>query len=605
MVKYQKKNISKKTSNTKERRISRRKENKIFNNQKRTNLRNNRISRTKRQKRSISHKSNESIKTFSSESSDEKINPILLPDEILSIAKTKSGNLCDLNILEKAITIYDIDDDIIYKYLDKCGKINKDNMKYIYTLSYQNRKDIIDKYEIKNYIFTKQSKLIFFDFVKFLVNEYNPNDESSKNVLKSFKLENFDKFIIPIFEGSKELKYYYFINVIYEWLQVPNQQDNVKSFLSYFSDFFGDKKTMNKIEVIFYIIFRIDLLFFNNTSEGETLLKNMAPSVLQTLEEIKNGLMLIQDQLEEKIADKKITRRTSFTLKNCKIKFKAFYYVYSDKNANNIINNIKNKNYMVYEYFQNNRFNFFNNEIEKNAFINFVNEILSSNVIKEYYKKVESFKNYEFPFEKEKIRDYLWEKVIFIDLDEVTWGITNREGFGIFINRKKGKNPYGLGYGAYVITVTHEFVGHCIGYLINSNKKCLHSTPTPDQSFISQKDNLASKDLSDGGDKFETLLFGKKLQQLTIGGNHFLLDIENWNLSLAEFKRKFKLINIKKTPELLKAELNDLKRKSEYVKILFGNINYDNLGNNIRNQSMKTRSNDLNDPQSLSLIGKR
>ena len=195
---------------------------------------------------------------------------------------------------------------------------------------------------------------------------------------------------------------------------------------------------------------------------------------------------------------------------------------------------------MVYEYFQNNRFNFFNNEIEKNAFINFVNEILSSNVIKEYYKKVESFKNYEFPFEKEKIRDYLWEKVIFIDLDEVTWGITNREGFGIFINRKKGKNPYGLGYGAYVITVTHEFVGHCIGYLINSNKKCLHSTPTPDQSFISQKDNLASKDLSDGGDKFETLLFGKKLQQLTIGGNHFLLDIENWNLSLAEFKRKFK-----------------------------------------------------------------
>ena len=225
--------------------------------------------------------------------------------------------------------------------------------------------------------------------------------------------------------------------------------------------------------------------------------------------------------------------------------------------------------------------------------------------IKEYYKKVESFKNYEFPFEKEKIRDYLWEKVIFIDLDEVTWGITNREGFGIFINRKKGKNPYGLGYGAYVITVTHEFVGHCIGYLINSNKKCLHSTPTPDQSFISQKDNLASKDLSDGGDKFETLLFGKKLQQLTIGGNHFLLDIENWNLSLAEFKRKFKLNNIKKTPELLKAELNDLKRKSEYVKILFGNINYDNLGNNIRNQSMKTRSNDLNDPQSLSLIGKR
>ena len=160
-------------------------------------------------------------------------------------------------------------------------------------------------------------------------------------------------------------------------------------------------------------------------------------------------------------------------------------------------------------------------------------------------------------------------------------------------------------FGAYVITVTHEFVGHCVEYLINSNKKYLASTPTPEQSFISQKDNLVSKGLSDGGDKFEALLFGDKLQLLTVGGNHFLLDIENWNLSLAEFKRRFKLNNIKKSPDCLKAELNDLKRKNECVQILFGNINYDNLGNNIKDQSMKTRSNDVNDPQTLSMIGRR
>ena len=171
-------------------------------------------------------------------------------------------------------------------------------------------------------------------------------------------------------------------------------------------------------------------------------------------------------------------------------------------------------------------------------------------------------------------------------MDEITWGITNREGFGIFINRKKGRNEYGLGLEAYVI------------------KKCLASNPTPDQSFISTKDNLSSKNFSDGRDKFEALLFGKRFKLLFIGGNHFLFDVKNWNNSLEDFKRKFKLNNVKKTPAKLKEELNELK-KYDNVKILFENVNYDNLPNNTKKNNIRIRSNGEADPQVLNTARRR
>ena len=126
MVKYQNKNITKKQSTIQKKISPRRNVKKNFNNKKRSHKRNNRISQTEKQKRSISVRSKESIKTFSSESSDEKMKPILLPDEILSIAKENLDGVYSLKNLENAINIYDIDDDLIYNYLDKCGKINKD-----------------------------------------------------------------------------------------------------------------------------------------------------------------------------------------------------------------------------------------------------------------------------------------------------------------------------------------------------------------------------------------------------------------------------------------------------------------------------------------------
>ena len=205
---------------------------------------------------------------------------------------------------------------------------------------------------------------------------------------------------------------------------------------------------------------------------------------------------------------------------------------------------------------------FSDDDKKKHAFISIVNINLSSNVIKEYYKKVEDFHDYEFPFENENsdIFNYLWNKVIYTDLDQYTWGITNREGFGIFINRDKGKNSTGLGYGANLVTIDHEFIGHLIKYIIKSNNKIKAGTATPNESFIKEEDNIKSEKYSNGEDKFEFLFFGQRLNHLTLGGNHFLFNINNWSLPLSQFQNGFKKNNIKKSLSSLQNELDNIKK---------------------------------------------
>lgn len=233
-----------------------------------------------------------------------------------------------------------------------------------------------------------------------------------------------------------------------------------------------------------------------------------------------------------------------------------------------------------------------------------MNKVLKSKVIKEYFRKVKSFSGYEFPFYDNKISDYLWKKTMFIDLDEQSWGITNREGFGIFINRKKGKNSIGLGYGIYIITLTHEFIGHFLAYLVNSNNKIKVSKFTPDQSFIDEKDNILSQEATDGGDKLEILLFGERVNRLFIGGNHFLMNIENWDLSLEQFQKKFKKNNIIKPMEVLKKELEIL-QKDNNVKIFLKNIDYNDVKSTINSQSMISRNNEVGNPQIMNMTGFR
>lgn len=556
--------------------------------EKRNKRRSKRIAEMKRKQKSSSLKSKKS-----SESSSENSNQqILLPNEILATVDSGNKNIEDLSLneLKKIIKIYDVNDNINYNYLSKCKKICEKDKKYIYTLSFKNRKKIIKKHNIDKKIFALESKQILFNFIKFLLYEFKLNDNFSLKQLNEFNLDNFEKFIIPIFEGTNELKYYYFISIIQNWLKIKENHPKTINYLSFFSEFFNKKSNLGKIEEIFYIIFRIDLIFFNGLNKlsnyfDNKILNGVSEQVILEKKDIMKWLNLIKNKIKEDIGGIKISEETKLTLKENGFKFKPFNYCMKNiRNVDDLIFNIQNKILVSYNYIINNKFNYFNDDNEKKAFIIYINKILKSKVIKEYCQKVKSFEGYEFPFDNKKVCEYLWGKVIFADLDQYTSGITNKEGFGIFIERQKGKVPNGLGYGGYIITVTHEFTGHSIRVLINSNNKLKACTGTPNQSFINDYDNSLTKAFSDGGDKFEVLLFGNKIDKLFIGGNHFLFNINNWNLSLDEFKKGFAKNNIQKLPSILIRELAELK-KVEYAKILFKSINYQTVKNDIKSQS--------------------
>ena len=520
-----------------------------------------------------------------------KLKTFMLPGELLEFAKSIIDKKSSLNSLKKAMQIYDINDQINYEYLNKCKKINPRDFKYLYTLSFENRQKIRKKFKMNQKTLIQSSKIILFNLINFLIDIYQPN---SKEIdLEEFKLKNFEKFIIQISDGTEELKYYYFINIIMQWLKNASQANKVKIYLSYFKNFFKVLSNLDKIEEVFYIIFRINLMFFNRITD-HSILKKVQYSIDETIEEKLQKLQLIKDEIKENIDKIKITDKTVLTLKDNNFKFIPVdysFFTYSEVEDLEILENIVNKTNMSYNYYKINRLNYFNeDDNKKHAFISIVNIILSSNVIKEYYQKVDIFQDYEFPFEKNnsKIFNYLWNKVIFTDLDNETWCITNKEGFGIFFNRDNGKYTNGLGYGANIINIVHEFIRYLIKYLLNSTNQI----------------KAKSEPYSHEGDRFEVLLFGQIVKNLTYGGNHFLFDINNWFLPLVQFQKGFNKNNTKKSASSLKYELFNIK-KNALVRALFENINYENATDKIESQSLSIRMYNKLSSQELSMRGFR
>ena len=311
--------------------------------------------------------------------------------------------------------------------------------------------------------------------------------------------------------------------------------------------------------------------------------------VNEDIEEKIKKLQLIKDEIKEDINKIKIDDNTILTLKDKGYKFKVIdHYFGTPDEDESMIESIKDRSCMSYDYCLKNKFNYFDSEKKVKAFFNFFKMTLTSKVMREFYEKVISFKDYEYPLDNENIVNYLTDKIIFTEIDPECWGITNREGFGIFINRLKGEKTIGLGNGAYLITVSHEVSIHKLRNLINSNSGMEASTVTPNESFINEEDNKITIGIEDGGEKFEILAFGQKNPLITIGGNHYLFNINNWNQSLQDFKKGFQKNNIKKNVELLKKELNLLK-KDKLVKELFEDIDYNNVSDDINSQSMPSR----------------
>ena len=269
-------------------------------------------------------------------------------------------NKISLYNLSKGIKIYDSNDTINYTYLNNLKNITKSHYKY--TLSLQNKNSIIKKHKINLKIFSESSKLLFKELVIFLADRFQPDEDASQQELNTYNLKYFEQFIIPINEGNDELKYYYFISIVLKWMKKDNQNknyQNVPDYLSYFEDFFKNETNLNKIDHVFYVIFRLDLLVLNPKSGDKSSLAKVNLMINEDIKHKIEGLKLIGDKIEEDINKIKIKDDTVLALKESGYKFKPIDYYFSselkDIKPNLIIKIIVKKECMTYDYYIKNR----------------------------------------------------------------------------------------------------------------------------------------------------------------------------------------------------------------------------------------------------------
>ena len=132
-------------------------------------LRHNAKRTTKIRKQSSPGKNIIELNSIMTSDNSEVKRAIKLPSELLTFIQNKFIKNMNSEALSELIKIYDINDDINYAYLMKCNKIDDSDIKYIYTLSFKNRINVIRKHQIKMPILERQSKLIFYELIQFIL----------------------------------------------------------------------------------------------------------------------------------------------------------------------------------------------------------------------------------------------------------------------------------------------------------------------------------------------------------------------------------------------------------------------------------------------------
>ena len=126
----------------------------------------------------------------------------------------------------------------------------------------------------------------------------------------------------------------------------------------------------------------------------------------------------------------------------------------------------------------------------------------------------------------------------------------------------------------------------------------------PETQYKTLNFNDLTKQYKDGGDKWDAIMFGDKIDKIYINGVYFLFNISNWQFSIKYFSEKFQAFNkwIQNMKDLEK-NWNFLKKTNALIEKLKGQFG-DNLDLNkndlwiIYNQGIKV-SVRVDDPQCI------
>jgi len=487
---------------------------------------------------------------------------------------------------------------------------------YIYTLKPEDKKHMMAKFNYfgKNELFDEKDKQFFHEeaseilFNKFIFELLDISNISDKN--ENYYLDKLNElysnysfpasktdYKIPV-KYNKEALYIIFI-LRFQLFLCTNDKGKDKKIifkynikvrikaLNYFRDYL---LTKNKEELgIEYIIFCLITFFkyyelYHPFYDLDNLMNQINFNFdlcSRFLYQSYNDKILYINKIKENIINIKeynnyIINNKCFNNFIIKIKYEdkiyQFYpedhFYYGD--SINIIDSIiqKNNNNYNFNYLKKKKFPLFDDSSINEIFYNHVDKILKSPLTKEYFNSFQNLSNVSCIFDNQKILEEIKNNSFWVKfpLDDVS-GVTDKDIFSVFLNnsiKEITNEKFFIKVISKITTISHENINHVARLILNINN-ILSSKHTPIHEKIFKKEsyNKITKDLYDQGDKWEVIIFGKKIKHFYINSSLFLINTENYNLKINTFKKIFRDKQKKISKNVLKSYLNEILLKKE------------------------------------------
>ena len=484
--------------------------------------------------------------------------------------------ICRDNTNKKILEIY-------LKFLkDNGDKIEKDIPKYEEELNYYkvcfNHEELKEKFQIdKNS--EKDNFINFLKYINEIINNNNNNNDDDKlfglyNSLND-RFKKISKFNQPIIDNENSELYFY---------------KNYVLFLSFLCPIKFEKKKY--IELIYNMNSKLNFIFEKKILEDTNIIEN--------IEKFNYFIVALIKSIDKEEFECNINRLKEYSQKEYELiinQYNKIFKKYDSKEKFISINNIlfyesdlsnlcyqniiqkkTSKTYYNFNYLKKNNIYEENKESIKNFLLKIFNSSLFEEVSNILHKnKLNLFK------EKAIIQDILDNHLFFYPLNIDSSGNTDKFSLNIYISTLTGNNIIFESYddnkyeifskilkiGKIIDILIHE-INHCIQVIYYFQSNGQFSTYTPERK------NLKGREV-------EKLLFGKIISKLTLAEVLYILNLNNYNKNLKQFREGFEKINSLENLDDIEKNKGEFKDLIENIKQLYSHNNRSSYYNDLKN----------------------
>ena len=484
--------------------------------------------------------------------------------------------------------------------------------KYIFTLPYEKRINLFNEYNYfkkdelfleddRKFFIIKPLEQVFKNFIEEIlkisstVKEVNNTKSSEdylndlKDIFKKYQFPN-ASYKIPVKYGNIELMY---INLIIKFQSFLAFQtdDNLyqKTFIKYdikirflALNYFCDYLKLKQYDIIniLYIIFCLFSFFLYYDYDIQLIEKcleigmfSCSRFLFQKFDEKKEYLKKIKkyikneidlDEVSENYFDKN-SLKIEYKGKKIDININDCFFLQNDEN---FLDDLINGKIYNFDFLKRKQFPLTLDENLNKDFNAHIKCFLQSNLNNEYINNLKDIPIFDGIVLNDKIFEEIKSNTLWVKFPlSKVHGLSDRDTYTIFLNNEfdqyNEKKLCNI-ISSKTITCGHEYNNQILRLLLFiNNYKITKTTPRNTDLYKTKEYNKVIGNLIDQGDIWEYIIFGQKISNIYIMGSIFILDTNNFDLNIKQFREKFEKNNKWYTLNHLKLKLKNAKENKK------------------------------------------